>query len=345
MKVGLCGYPGSGKSTVFRALAPGASTDRPGVCLGNIKVPDARVQKLAEIFSPKKTTYAEITFMDVGGTGRMDTGAFSPEVVQHMRNADVLVHVVRVFENPMVDKAVDPARDVALFDDEILLLDLTLLERRQKRFQKEHQTGREVEVNDRCVAHLEEGEPLRSLALDEDEQETLQGIQLLSQKPLIVLYNMGEEAWESAEYAALRATTERGPQALSMAMCGSIEAEIAELDPADQAEMLEGLGLGEPARDEFVRTAYRLLDLISFLTAGPDECRAWPIRRGTVARKAAGKVHSDIERGFIRAEIYQLDDLLEAGSEKKLKATGKMRLEGKDYVIQDGDVVNYRFNV
>ncbi|MCA9665331.1 MAG: DUF933 domain-containing protein [Myxococcales bacterium] len=345
MRIGLCGYPGSGKSTVFQALAPGSSTERGGVSLGNIKVPDARVDRLAEHFKPKKKTYAEITFMDVGGGGRPDTGAFPPEVVQQMRNADVLVHVVRGFENPMLAKDADVARDEALFDDELLLLDLSVMEKRRARFRKESRKDRAADVTEKATAHLENGEPLRTLELDDDDLATLRDTQLLSLTPLIVLYNLSEELWSDDASKALREAKTPSHNRLSMAICGAIEAEIATLSGEDQAEFLEGLGLGEPARDEFIRQAYRLLDLISFLTAGPDECRAWPIRRGTVARKAAGKVHSDIERGFIRAEIYQLEELLEHGSEAALKSAGKMRLEGKEYVIRDGDVVNYRFNV
>ena len=330
---------------MFSALAPEASASRQGVSYGNIKVPDERVDALSDIFHPKKVVYAEITFVDVGGVGRGDAGAFSPEVIQHMRNVDVLAHVVRVFDNPMVAQGKDPARDEGLFNDEILLLDQAVMERRAERMRKENKKGIERDATEACLAHLEDGEPVRTLELTDDQWETLNDVQLLSRKPLITLYNLGESEWEDATHASLRETRERGRNAISMAMCGSIEAEIATLDAEDQAEFLEGLGLGEPARDVFVKTAYRLLDLISFLTAGEDECRAWPIRRGLTARKAAGKVHSDIERGFIRAEIYQLADMLEAGSEAKLKATGKMGLEGKDYVMRDGDVVNYRFNV
>ena len=345
MQVGICGYPGSGKTTVFNALAGNTWSER-GVHYGRIQVPDERIDRLAEIFQPKKKVYAEIVFMDVGGSARrIDTGAFTPEVVQSMRNADVLAHVVRGFANPMLTQEADLERDEALFADEIVLLDLMILEKRVARFQKESKKGLEVEITRRCVEHLEAGQPLRSLGLSSDEAATLRDVQLLSLKPLITLYNLSEEAFADPAYAQYRETRERGPEARSMAICGEIEAEIATLPEAEQGEFLEGLGLGEPARNQFIRTAYQLLDLISFLTAGKDECRAWPIRRGTVARRAAGKVHSDIERGFIRAEIYQLEEMLEYGSEAALKAAGKMRLEGKEYVMADGDVVNYRFNV
>ena len=344
MRVGICGYPGSGKSTVFTALAGSTWTER-GVTYGKTQVPDPRVDRLAEIFDPKKSVYAEIVFMDVGGGGRYDSGAFPPDVVQNMRNADVLVHVVRGFDNPMTGQDADPARDEQLFNEELTLLDLTVIERRRDRFRKEARKDLAADVTQRAHAHLEDGEPLRTLELTDDELETLNDVQLLSSKPLITLYSLGEDEWESADYAAHREIREAGPNVICMAMCGSIEAEIAALDPEDQQEFLEGLGLGEPARNEFIRTAYRLLDLVSFLTAGPDECRAWPVRRGSPAPKAAGKVHSDIERGFIRAEVYRLDDLEELGSEAAIKQKGRLRVEGKTYVVQDGDVVNFRFNV
>lgn len=329
MRVGICGYPGSGKSTVFAALAPGSSGERSGVAFGNIKVPDTRIDRLTTIFSPKKTVYAEITFVDVGGGGRADTGAFPPDVLQHMRNADVLAHVVRGFENPMLANAADPRRDRELFNDELHLVDLQVIERRKQRFEKERKKGLEMTTTEKLHAHLEEGKPLRTLDLTDDELTTLTGVQLLSLKPLITLFNLSEDAWADGRYAELKEVRATGANELSMALCGAAEKEISELEPDEQADFLDGLGLGEPARNEFIRAAYRLLDLISFLTAGPDECRAWPIRRGTVARRAAGKVHSDIERGFIRAEVYQLADLEEHGSEAALKGAGKIRLEGR----------------
>ncbi len=341
MRIGICGFPQSGKSTVFQALAAGGgSGGKGGITYGNIKVPDRRVDALAGLFNPKKKTYAEVTFMDVGGQGGRVGGAFPPDVVQAMRNADVLVHVVRAFDSPMHADPPDPDRDVSALSDELLLLDLAILEKRADRFRRENRKDGAAAVNDLCVAWLEDGQPLRTLALDDEQRKTLQGIQLLSLTPLLTVFNIGEDAWEDSPLRARAADN-----ADEYALCGLLEAEIAEMDPDEQAEMLEGLGLGEPASHEFIRTAYAALDLIAFLTAGEDECRAWPIRRGTVARKAAGTIHSDIERGFIRAEVYRWEDLLELGSEAALKSAGKFRLEGKDYEVQDGDVVNFRFNV
>ncbi len=343
MRAGIVGYPGSGKSTVFQALAPGGKADQK-VSFGNIKVPDARVDFLASVFKPKKTTYAEVTFMDVGGAGKVG-GAFSPDVLQNMRNVDLLVHVVRGFDNPTLPTPPDPVRDEKAFNDEILLLDLGVLEKRVERMKKENKKGPEFDATKRCLDHVETGEPLRTLVLTEEEQKALgPGIQLLSQTPLITLYNLSEAAWSDPANKHLR-EARRDKSSASLAICGAIEAEIAAMPAEEQKDFLDGLGLGEPARNVFIRSAYDLLDLISFLTAGPDECRAWPLRRGTVARKAAGKVHSDIERGFIRAEIYRPEDLKEAKTEAVLKTQGKIRVEGKEYVMQDGDVVNFRFNV
>ncbi len=222
---------------------------------------------------------------------------------------------------------------------------MSILERRAERWKKESRKGIEVQVNERCLEHLGQGLPLRSLALGQDELATLQGIQLLSLTPLLTLYNLSEQAWEAPASKELRARHPTGRNEVSMGICATIEAELAEMEPDEQQEMLEGLGLSEPARDSFIRAAYDLLELISFLTCGPDECRAWSIRRGTSARRAAGRVHSDIERGFIRAESFWLDDLEQAGSEAALKAMGRLRVEGKDHIVQDGEILNFRFNV
>lgn len=344
MRVGICGFPGSGKTTVFSALAPGAKPDGKGVTYGNIKVPDERVERLSAIFSPRKKTLAEIIFVDVGEAGSAAKGAFSPEVVQNMRNMDVLVHVVRGFDSAMLGEAADPDRDVSLFSDEIVLLDHTILEKRAARFKKENRKGLEVDVSDRCIAALENGQPLRELEFNADELMTLTGIQLLSIRPLVTLYNLSESAWGESQWAYLK-EVKRSTNAVSMALSGAIEAEVAQMDEAEQADFLHELGLGEPARNPFIREVYGMLDLISFLTAGNDECRAWTVRRGSNARKSAGRIHSDIERGFIRAEVYRVEELEAVGTEAELKKIGKIRVEGKDYITQDGDVMHFRFNV
>ena len=344
MQVGICGLPGSGKSTVFAALAPRSRTER-GVARGNIKVPDNRVDRLARIFNPRKTTYGEIDFVDVGGHAGPSRGAFPPRVLEAMRSADVLVHVVRLFNNPMLDTPADPARDVDLFSDELLLLDMAIMERRVERFRKENKKDMASRVATRCLAWLEESRPLRLLELTHQERQTLQGIQLLSAKPLIVLYNMGEDEWEQPQFQPLKPIATPEPHRVTMGLCGLMEAEIATLEPEEQQEFLDALGLQEPARNTFIQAAFRLLDLISFLTCGPDECRAWPIPKRWVARRAAGRIHSDLERGFIRAEVYSLEDLEREGSEAALKQKGLIRLEGANYVVRDGDILHVRFNV
>ncbi len=345
MRVGICGYPGSGKTTVFRALAPGVKPSHKGLTLGSIKVPDARVDRLAAIFDPRKTTYAEIVFADVGNTAGRSAGAFPPAVLEAMRNMDVLVHVVRAFANPALELPADPDRDRGLFDDELILIDLAVIERRADRWRRERRKGLDMQINERCLAQLEAGLPLRSLPLNPAERLTLQSIQLLSLKPVITLHNLSEERWENPQWQRARERRELGPNSWSMGICAQLEAELNEIEPDERLEMLQDLGLEEPAVATFVQTAYSLLDLISFLTFGPDECRAWPIRRGSSARKAGGKVHSDIERGFIRAEVSQLEDLEEHRNEAALRAAGKTRLEGKDYVVKDGDLIVFRFNV
>jgi GTP-binding protein YchF len=349
MRVGICGYPGSGKSTVFSALVGGtaaAAKDTGKVAFGSVKVPDPRVDYLASVFKPKKKTYAEIVFVDVGGgAGGKAGAAFPPDVVQAMRNVDAIVNVVRGFDNPARAAPSDPKRDEQAFREELVLTDLGLMEKRVQRLTKERKTGAELDASKRCLEHLEKGEPLRTAALTEAELAALgPGIQLLSMTPIVTLYNLSEAAWGDPASEKLRETRSE-PGAAWLAMCGSVEAEIAALPAEEQKDFLEALGIGEPARNVFVRTVYAMLDLISFLTAGEDECRAWPVRRGSSAKKAAGKIHSDIERGFIRAEIYRVADLEAAGTEAALKAAGKLRTEGKEYVMQDGDVVNYRFNV
>ncbi len=338
MRVGLCGFPGSGKSTVFQALSPGAPSRRGGVVLGNIKVPDPRVDELARYFKPQRTVYAETTFMDVQGAGGRVGGAFPPNVIEAMRHADVLVHVVRTFESPYVSTPPDPQRDIDAFEQELILLDLGILEKRAQRFAKEHRKGLEVDVNATCLAWLEDGQPLREFELTPGARQTLQGIQLLSLPPLITLFNIAEDDWETSPWRTQDRTD-------TLAICGALEAEIAQMPAGEQQAFLDAMGLGEPARNGFIRAAYRALNLVSFLTVGPDECRAWPVRRGSTARKAAGRIHSDLERGFIRAEVYRLEDLRQYGTEAALKAAGKIRVEGKDYIVQDGDILHVRFNV
>ncbi len=347
MRVGIVGFPGSGKSTIFESLAPGSAAARgQGPALGNIKVPDDRVDFLAGVHSPKKVTYAEVTFLDVPGGGDPRAGALSTDVVQHMRNVDLLVHVVRGFPSAYTGDDAAPDRDVANFESELILADLAVVEKRLERLIKENSKDAEFKALSRCAEALNGETPLRRADLDGEELRLLKGFQLLSTRPLITLFNLDEDGWADDAMARFRAPPPTGHEGeLAIGFCGLMEAEVAALPEDEQAEFLEAYGLGEPARLQFIRQAYAFLDQISFLTMGPDECRAWPVRRGTPAVRAAGKVHSDIERGFIRAEVIAFDDFVDLRSEAAARRAGKMGIEGKTYVVSDGDIINFRFNV
>jgi GTP-binding protein YchF len=353
MKVGLVGFAGSGKTTIFNTLTGltaevGGYGAREKANIGVIKVPDHRVDKLAEIFNPKKKTFAEISFVDVAGPQVEDAeqtqSGLDPKLVQHMREVDALVHVVRGFDNAMVSQAADPVRDIRAFDDELVLTDLVQIENRIARLKKEKDSARENDLMLRLKTALEEEQPLRNLDLTHEDLALIAGFRFLSLKPLLLLINQREdEASRSASADVAEIAEARNLSVIAMA--GKVEMEIAQLAPDEQREFLQDLGIAEPARDRFIRAAYSLLDLISFLTSGEDECRAWSIKRGTTAHKAAGVIHSDIERGFIRAEVIRFEDLAEFGSEARCREHGKLRLEGKEYVVLDGDVVHFRFNV
>jgi ribosome-binding ATPase len=348
MKVGLTGFTGAGKTTVFNALTglhadTTGAADRPN--LGVIKVPDARVDRLAQIFTPKKTTYAEVSFIDFPPprAAPQKRAVLTADTIAQLRDADALVEVVRGFPDLAGDPAT-PAADLEGFGSELVLADLQVVEKRIERLKKEKGQEREKALLERVHAGLESGQPLRLMALAPEERGQLAGFAFLSLRPLLVVLNVGEAEAAAALPAdvAARAAAE-GAEAI--ALSAKVEAELSELEPADRAAFLADLGLADAARDRFIRASYHLLDLISFLTAGDDECRAWPIRRGTTAVKAAGRIHSDIQRGFIRAEVMPFDDFVRLGSEAKCREAGKLRLEGKDYVVQDGDIVQFRFAV
>jgi GTP-binding protein YchF len=306
-------------------------------------VPDERVDQLSKIYSPKKTTYAEIQFVDVAGpsdSGERSESGLDPTLVGQIREADALVHVVRGFASAMLTRAPDAARDVVSFEEELILTDQVQIEARIARLKKEKKTT-ELDLMEKLLKHLEEGHALRRLQLGAEELQAISGFRFLSQKPVLVVLNQTEgDVAKPPPAAVIEACKARGVDLFSLS--APIEAEIMSMDPADQPAFLQELGLEAPVRARFIRAAYALLELISFLTTGEDEVRAWTVRKGTAAKLAAGKIHSDIERGFIRAEVTPYAEFIRLGSEAKVKEAGKLRLEGKEYVVQDGDIVHFR---
>jgi len=354
MKVGIAGFPRSGKTTVFNALTGqhaqvGGFTEPGKVHLGTIKVPDPRIDRLSEIFRPRKTTYAEMVFADfpapqaAAAEGRSGS-ALDTATLTQMRESDALVQVVRGFSDEITGDPPDPVRDLANFKTELLLADLVLIEKRLERLKKEKGKEQESALLQRCKAPLDAEQPLRLLELNQEEVSAISGFGFLSRRPVMVLLNVSE-ADVHAPLSAAVAEWLRAEHLEGLVLSGKIEMEIAALDAGDRQAFLDDIGLGAPARERFITAAYQLLDQISFLTTGEDEVRAWTIKRGTTAVKAAGKIHSDIERGFIRAEVVHYDDFVRYGSEAKCREAGKFRLEGKEYVVHDGDIIHFRFNV
>jgi len=356
MKAGIIGLAGSGKSTLFRLLTgASAPAGRPEVRVGVARVPDDRVLALAALFKPKKETWATVEYVDVPGVAK-GTGKALVDLPA-LRGIDLLVHVVRAFASethPHPEGSVDPQRDASMLELELILADLGAVERRLEKLEsnikKAHrpEDAAERDLFLRLKEHLEGERPLRERAFSEDERRRLRSYGLLSEKPLLLVANLDEGRMRGAaaflEASGLAALAAREGVALC-AVSAPIEAEMAQLAPDDARAFREDLGLLEPGLDRVIRTSYALLGLISFLTTGEDECRAWTIRKGTRAQLAAGAIHSDIERGFIRAEVVAFPDLIRAGSLAACREKGSLRLEGKEYEVRDGDVINFRFNV
>jgi len=337
VKVGLVGFAACGKTTVFSALSGAESGGGKGA-LGTVHVPDARVDRLSEMWSPRKTTYAEITFEDFP-PGSFAAHSIAAAVLGEMRALDVLVEVVDGFSQGS-EEAVGKA---AAFHAELLLGDLSIIEKRLERMTREKGRAGEKELLERCKEALESDKELRQLHLTDAELETLSGFQFLTLKPRIVVVNV-DEADAAADLPDVRANaSEHGLQVVVMS--APLECELGRLAPAERQEFLSDYGLESGARERFIAACYSLLDLITFLTAGEDEVRAWPIRRGTTAVLAASKIHSDIARGFIRAEVIAYEDYVELGGEAACRQAGKLKTQGRDYVMRDGDVVHFRFNV
>ncbi|HSK09910.1 MAG TPA: DUF933 domain-containing protein [Vicinamibacterales bacterium] len=361
LRTALIGFPSAGKTTLFQLMtsqdeAPRAGHGRLEAAVGVAKVPDGRLDRLTELYHPRKHTPATVEFADLAATGR--TAAQALLDVAPFRNADALVHVVRAFRDPSVahhQETIRPDADAQAMEDELLLADLGVVEKRLERIDRDLKKGRTAELErerdllQRCGAALEDSRPLRGLDLSGDERKVLRGFQFLSAKPLLLVLNLDEadvpdlvDSARAAERFGLSRFLSRAATGI-VAVCARIELEIAQLDEADRTAFLADLGLPEPGVDRVIRTTYDLLGYISFLTAGEDECRAWSIPRGTPAQVAAGEIHSDIARGFIRAEVVRYEHLIARGSLAACREHGEVRLEGKEYVVADGDVINFRF--
>jgi ribosome-binding ATPase len=361
MQTGIIGLPQSGKTTLFRILTHAHLDEkaaRAATHVGIARVPEPRLAQLAAIYHPPKITYATVEYVDVGGISRdrkRDSSVLAP-----LREVDALAHVLRVFDDPSVPHAagsVDPLRDAVSLDLELMLSDLDQIERRIERVEKDlkrkKETGLEFELAllQRCRAAIQAETPLRELPFSPEEKKGLTGFMFLSARPMLYVLNLGDDEAPQLDSAAQRHGLEKlvgrpatagRPQSAIVAVCGRIEAELAELEDAAAAELLAAYGLKEPGLHRLIRATYDLLGLIQFFTAGEPEVRAWTIARGTTAVKAAGVIHTDIERGFIRAEVVRCEDLLAAGSIPAAREKGQVRLEGKEYVVQEGDVILFR---
>ena len=366
LRAALIGFSSSGKTTLFQLMtsvrdsARGA-TGKGETIVGISKVPDARLDRLTAMFNPRKRVAATVEFSDMAVTGQT-AGAQTLVDVAAYKNADALVHVLRAFDDPAVPHpagSIDPARDAQAMEDELILADLGVAERRLERLEKDLKKAktadleRERDVLTQCRAALEDGRPLRALDLKGEDLKRLRGFQFLSAKPLLIVINLDEsqlagggaaatETGHAAGTAGLTAFLSRAGTA-AVAVCAKIELEIGQLDAADAAAFLADLGLKESGLDRVIRASYDLLGYISFFTVGEDECRAWSIPRGTSAQLAAGEIHSDIARGFIRAEVVAYEPLVGRGSMAACREHGEVRLEGKEYIVQDGDITNFRF--
>jgi len=344
MKVGLIGHRGAGKTTIFNMLTGlqaqvGGFAGKEEIHLGVIKVPDPRIDRLSQIFKPKKTTYAEIRFTDFPPNEGEENLKSNQALVTQMREVDAITLVLRDFGS-----AANPVRELTDLLTEMILTDLTVVENRRSRLKKEKARPQEEALLERCTQALENEQSLRSIQFSADEENLASGFGFLSRKPLLVIFNQAEE--QAGRPLPEDYQAELGRRRLQgLALSGKLEMEIAQLDEKDRAAFLKEIGIEEPARDRFIRAMYGLMDLLSFFTTGEDEVRAWTITKGTVAKKAAGKIHSDIERGFIRAEVVTYDEFILYGSEAKCREAGKLRLEGKDYLVKDGDINHFRFAV
>jgi len=357
MKTGIIGLPQVGKTSLFQILTKAhhsAQSSNPREAhVGVAKVPDDRLDRLAALYNPKKLTHASVDYVDVGAIGQ--DALKESGYIGHLRQVDALAHVVRVFEDPAVPLVaeIDPLRDIKNVEFDLMVSDLGQIEKRLERVEKDlkkmktPELEKEFDLLKRANAHLGSEKPLREMEMTPEDKKRLRGFMFLSEKPIFYVLNIGEstelgkELEEAVTKYKLTEIAAR-PNSAATAICGKVEAELAEMSDADAADFLSSYGLTESGLTRLIRTTYKLLGLISFFTAGEDECRAWTIPAKSRAQEAAGAIHSDLEKHFIRAETIRWDQLLEAGSEANARAKGTLRLEGKDYIVQDGDVMHIR---
>ncbi len=363
MKLGIVGLPNVGKSTLFNAITKaGAESANYPFCtiepnVGVVSVPDERLDKLAEMYNPEKYTPAVIEFVDIAGLvkGASKGEGLGNKFLSNIREVDAICHVVRCFDDPdvvHVDGSADPARDIGVIELELILSDMEIMEKRIERTQKMMKGGdksfaAELAVYEKIYAALEAEKPARLVELDEEEKQFMKEVQLISMKPVLYCANIAEDDIKNPDIPYVNVVKEIAAKSDSevVVISAKIEDELGQLEPEDREMFLEDLGIDSAGLDKMIKASYKLLGLISYLTAGPQEVRAWTIKEGTKAPQAAGKIHTDFERGFIRAEVVAYDDLIACGSMTAAKEKGLVRSEGKEYVMKDGDVVLFRFNV